>query len=83
MWKWVPGTSGRMVDMKTVRLLVDKGNNKANTRVEYDDASAEWLVANGYALAEPDRAPAKPSGRSTGEVPAAPRRGRPRKADKS
>lgn len=68
--------------MKSVKLLVNKGTNKANTIVEYDDSSADWLVANGYGLEVTTEKPAKASENSADEAPA-PRRGRPRKADKS
>lgn len=70
------------VNMKTVRLLVRKGTNDAGTYVEYDDASAAWMVANGYAVEVPSRNVPEPSGDTT-EAPAAPKRGRPRKTETS
>lgn len=69
--------------MKTVKLLVEKGTNKAGSIVEYDDSSAEWLVMNGYALevtTTPPKQTAATTSKTTDEAPAAPRRGRPRKA---
>lgn len=82
IYKWIPRSSGRMVEMKSVKLLVQKGTNKAGSIVEYDDSSAEWLVTNGYGLEVTTAKPAEASGESQEETPA-PRRGRPRKADKS
>lgn len=64
--------------MKTVKLLVQKGSNKADSIVEYDDSSADWLVMNGYAL-EVTTAKPKASAPVADDKPAAPRRGRPRK----
>jgi hypothetical protein len=59
--------------MKTVKLL------KTGKRTEYDDASADWLVANGYAEALPETK--KTEAAPTEETaPPAPRRGRPPKA---
>ena len=71
--------------MKTVRLLVRKGTNDANSVVQYDDASADWMVANGYGVeipAQPEPKASDSSDNDDAETPA-PRRGRPRKADKS
>jgi hypothetical protein len=61
--------------MKTVRLL------KTGKRTEYDDASADWLVAHGYAhaLPETDKAADTPA-TAEDDAPPAPRRGRPPKA---
>lgn len=80
IYKWIPGTSGRMVDMKTVKLLVQKGTNEANSIVEYDDSSADWLITNGYAL---EVTTSTKSDDKADDESAAPRRGRPRKADKA
>jgi len=75
-----------MVEMKSVKLLVNKGTNTAGTIVEYDDSSAEWLVMNGYGMEVTPTATnasnAKVSVASEEAAPA-PRRGRPRKGDKS
>lgn len=71
-----------MVEMKSVKLLVQKGTNKADSIVEYDDSSAEWLVTNGYALEVTVEKTLKPDVDKADVNVEAPRRGRPRKAER-
>lgn len=63
-----------------VRLITRKGVHSAGETVEYDDASAQWLVSKGYAEALPETKKAAAPEKDDDAAPPAPRRGRPPKA---
>lgn len=61
-----------------VRLITRKGVHSPGEVVDYDDASAQWLVSKGYAEALPETK--KAAAETDDAAPPAPRRGRPPKA---